>query len=279
MDIEYGRGVTTMALRNFFRNFRKTAARQRAAAAVRRAERNAMARIGRWERRRGDGVKAQDPRRDYSEMNTNQLKAYARELNRVRGNNIKAAGIVAKSGELLDMGQWEEYSRLWEARETEKKTALASLKLKGVPTMTTPLTLLDIDPETGQLRQSYGGNYVLQQYGPVQIPESKATMERRITQMRKWQSIESRMTTSEGNVSKILNVIDGGLVDAWNGLNRAQKQYLINVEKVFDLVHLFTITTDPKEVARFRLLDEERFQGTLEQLYAMIGAAGELEGA
>lgn len=268
-----------MALRNFFRNFRKTAARQRAAAAVRRAERNVMARIGRWERRRGDGVKAQDPRRDYSEMNTNQLKAYARELNRVRGNNIKAAGVVAKSGELLDMGQFEEYSRLWEARETEKKTALASLKLKGVPTLTTPLTLLDIDPETGQLRQSYGGNYVLQQYGPVQIPDSRATMERRITQMRKWQSIESRMTTSEGNVAKILNVIDGGLVDAWNGLNRAQKQYLINVEKVFDLVHLFTITTDPKEVARFRLLDEERFQGTLEQLYNMIGDAGELEGA
>lgn len=268
-----------MALRDFFRNFRKTAARERAAAAVRRAEKNAMARVSRWERKRNDGVKAVDPRRDYSEMNTNQLKAYARELNRVRGSNIKPAGVVAKSGELLDMGQYSEYSQLWEARELEKKTALESLKLKGVPTLTTPLTLLDIDPETGQLRQSYGGNYVLQQYGPVQIPESKATMERRITQMRKWKSIESRMTTSEGNVRSILNVIDSGLVDAWDGLSRAQKQYLINVEKMFDLMHLFTITTDPNEVARFRQLDEERFYGTLEQLYSMIGAAGELEAA
>ena len=267
-----------MAVRNFFKDFRKTAARQRAVTAVRRAERNLARRLKRWERKRGDGVKAMDPRRDVSGLTTNQLKAYARELNRVHGGNIKAAGIVAKSGELLDMGQYEEYSKLWEAREMEKKTALASLKLKGVPTLTTPLTLLDIDPETGQLRQSYGGNYVLQQYGPVQVPESKATMERRITQMRKWKSIEERMTTSEGNVRKILNVIDGSLVDAWDGLSRAQKQYLINVEKVFDLVHLFTITTDPKEVERFRLLDEERYYGVLEQLHSLIGTAGELEG-
>lgn len=268
-----------MALRDFFRNFRKTAARQRAAMAVRKAERNLASRVRRWEQRRGDGVKAMDYRKDYSEMNTNQLKAYARQLDRIRGNAIKPAGVVAKSGELLDMGKFEEYSKLWEAREMEKKAALESIKLKGVPTLTTPLTLLDIDPETGQLRQGYGGNYVLQQYGPVQIPDSRKTMERRIEQMHKWKSIESRMTTSEGNVSKILNVIDGDLVDKWNSLTRAQKQYLINVEKIFDLVHLFTITTDPKEVIRFRQLDEERYQGTLEALYSMMNAAGELEGA
>lgn len=268
-----------MALRNFFKNFRKTAARQRAAAAVRRAERNVMARIGRWERRQGGFVKAEDPRRDYSEMNTNQLKAYARELNRVRGNNIKAAGVVTASGELLNAERYKEYARLWENREVEKKEALESLKLKGVPTLTTPLTLLDIDPETGKLRPTYGGNYILQPFGPVQIPESKEKMERRIRQMRHWQSIESRMTQSEANVAKILNVIDGGLVDVWNDLSRAQKQYLINVEKIFDLVHLFTITTDPKEVAQFRYLDEERYIGMLDNLYNMIGAAGELEGA
>lgn len=265
--------------RNFFETYRKTAARERAAAAVRRAEHNMLNRLERWERRRGDGIRAEDPRQDYGKMNTNQLKAYARQLDRVRGDNIKPAGVVAKSGELLDMGSFLEYKELWEKRELEKQAALDSIKLKGVPTLTTPLTLLDIDPETGKLRQGYGGNYVLQQYGPVQIPDSRETMERRLKQMRGWKSIESRMTTSEGNVSKILNVIDGGLVDKWNELSRAQKQYLINVEKIFDLVHLFTITTDPKEVARFRQLDEERYQGTLEALYSMMGAAGELEAA
>lgn len=263
-------------LKDFFENFRATAARKRAVAAVKKAERNLGRRIKYWERRQMEGIHAIDPRRNVSDMTTNQLKAYARELNGVRFANMKAAGISAPGGELLDLDTFSTYSNLWEAREQEKKQALKQLKLKGIP-LTPKVALLNINPVTGELQSEYGGSLVLTPMGSVQIPTTKETLERRIGQMQHWKSISERIEISNSNVAAKLAVIDPGLVDKWNALSNAQKQHLINNEGIFDFLNAFTFSTKDSEVRAFMRAFPELSSSHLDHLYDMITNASSLE--
>lgn len=263
--------------KDFFENFRATAARQRAVARVKIEERNLRRRLRYWERRQMPGVHAQDPRRDVTDMSTNQLKAYARELNQIRGDKIQAAGISAPGGELLDVDRYAIYADLWEKREAEKKAARESLKLKGIPT---PLKVaqLSVNPMTGELEAEWGqGNYVLQPYGQVKIPMTKESLERRIGQMQNWKSVQERIDISNANVAKKLAVIDSSLLDAWNGLNDAQKQHLINNENIFDYLNAFTFSTKDEEVRAFMRLFPELASGQLSHLHDLINTAKTLE--
>lgn len=264
-------------IKDFFENFRATAARQRAVARVKIEERNLRRRLRYWERRQMPGVHAMDPRRDVTDMSTNQLKAYARELNRIRGDKIQPAGISAPGGELLDVDRYNIYADLWEKRETEKKEALQRLKLKGIPAPV-KVAQLNINPATGELEAEWGaGNFVLQQYGDVQIPKTKETLERRIGQMQKWKSVQERIDISNANVAKKLAVIDSSLLDAWNGLNDAQKQHLINNENIFDYLNAFTFSTKDEEVRAFMRLFPELASGQLGHLFDLIETASTLE--
>lgn len=263
-------------LRDIFENFRQTAARRVAAFAVQREERNLAKRLKRWESKQMPGIKAFDPRRRVNDMNTNQLKAYARELNRMRGKAIHAAGIATESGELLDLDTYNEYAELWRARENEKQAALRSLKLKGVP-QNPKIALADIDPTTGLLKPERGGNYVLQLYGDVQIPSSKAALERRIESMHKWKRISARIEQSNDNVRAKLGVISPYLVGEWDKLNTAQKQFLINNAGIFDLLNAFTFTTKVEEVRAYLQQFPELAESQFDELQALIVTAGSME--
>lgn len=276
-DIANGRGMTMSRFKDFFENFRATAARKRAAARVQREERNLLRRMRYWENKQSKGIHAYDPRRDVSEMNTNQLKAYARELNQIRGDKIKAAGISAPGGELLDIDRYEIYADLWERREEEKRAARQSLKLKDIPAPV-KVAQLDINPMTGELEAEWGqGNFVLQSYGQVKIPMTKEILEKRIGQMQHWKSVNERIEISNANVAKKLAVIDSGLLDAWNKLNTAQKQHLISNENIFDFLNAFTFSTKDSEVREYIRQFPELASGQLGHLYELIENASTLE--
>ena len=262
--------------RDFFENFRATAARKIAVASVKRAERNLARRLRYWERKQMPGVKAVDPRRNVTDMTTNQLKAYAREINAMRGDAIKAAGISAPGGELLPIDTYGQYESLWEKREASKRETLKSLKLKGIP-QNPKIALLDVDPLTGELRPERGGNYVLQPYGDVQIPQTKESLERRISQMRKWKSIPERIQISNNNVKTKLDIIDPFLAREWDSLNDAQKQYLINNENIFDFLNQFTFSTKDEEVRAFWRQFPELATAQYDHLFDMIESAKGLE--
>lgn len=263
-------------IRDFFKNFRQTTARQLAVAAVRREERNLVRRMRYWEAKQMPGIKAVDPREPVADMTTNQLKAYARRMHNMRGDAIKPAGISVPGGEMLPLDRYSEYAALWEAREKEKQDKLRQLKLKGIP-QNPKLALIDVDPMTGQLKPERGGSYVLTLYGDVQVPKTKETLERRIEMMGKWQSIDKRIEQSNKNVATKLGVISPLLVAKWNSLNDAQKQYLINNEDIFDLMTSFTISTDRREVAAFFRLDPELAHKSFNNLEKLIEDAGNLE--
>lgn len=265
-----------MALRGFFENFRATVARKRAVASVKRAEKNLQKRVKRWEAKQMPGIKARSYKQDVRDMTTNQLKAYARELNAVRGDKIQAGGIAAQGGQLLPLDEYDDYTSLWTARENEKRQMLRKLKLKGVD-QNPKLALLDIDPETGQLRPERGGNYVLQLYGQPDIPKSRETLERRITQMRKWKSIGERIEISNSNVARKLNVIDPMLLDKWNTLTDAQKQHLINKENIFDYLNAFTFSTKDSEVQAYWRQFRNNAQAKYDHIWSLLDEAATLE--
>lgn len=189
------------------------------------------------------------------------------------------AGPVVRSGGGLgdlDSDLYAEYVDLWTKRESEKREALRSIKLQGIP-VNKNLATVNIDPETGEIRADRGGNLVLTLLGDVQTPSSQAVLERRVEAMRRWKSVTARMDQSESNFAEKLGVIDYQLVIKWNRLSRAQKQYIINNEHAFDLLNKFTFSTDPEEVRAYMKLHPDEFYGLLDELHFMLSEAEMLE--
>ena len=266
--------------RNFFEKFRETAARTAAVAAVRLAERNYQRRRRYWERKH-PGEAAEDIRAGSGiiDMNTNQLKAYARRLGRMRGKAIEGAGIYSPIGEILSKPDFLDYSEMWTKREDEKAEWRQKLKLKGVNYDEHPMALVDIDPKTGKPKPGRGSNFLLRGLGEVQVPATQQTLERRKQQMKGWLSIEERLDISEDNMLERLEVIDSQLAAKWNLLTRAQKQYLINFESLFDKTKQLTISTDRDEVQRYANTRYEEYASKLADLYSLIEKASKMEAA
>lgn len=263
---------------DFFRDFRETVARKRAVAMVRRAEKNLGQRITYWEnKQQNQGRVAHDPRRDVSGLNTNQLKAYARELNRYRGKDIRSAGIISPAGNLLNEEAVEDYMTMWQAREAEKELWRRTLALKGVDYSKRPMTLVDIDPRTGKPKPTYGGNYVLQNLGDVQLPDTAETLERRRKRMSGWQSIRTRLDTSEANLRAKLAQNDSEAVRKWDRLNRAQKQYLINFENIFDIVESLAYSSKDSEDSFMWQARDGRHQEKVSELHRLLDEAATME--
>lgn len=262
---------------NFFENFTKTAARERAVRAVRREEKTLGQRLAYWERRH-EGRAAADPRRDVSSLNTNQLKAYARELHRYRGAAIKSAGVVSPAGHLLRETDVDFYETAWAAREIEKDFWRKALELEGVDYTKKALTLIDIDPRTGKPKPTYGGNFVLTRLGDPELPDTQDTLERRSTLMRGWKSVRSRLDTSEDNVRSYLVGNDDVALELWDSLTRAQKQYLINFEGIFDIVKALNFETPKtsKHNKRLSLYTRTADDGRREELYQMLRDAASM---
>lgn len=263
-------------VKDFFENFRATAARTAAVTAVRLAERNLVRRMRYWEKKQMPGMRAVDPREDVTGMTTNQIKAYTKRLRNYTFDTMQPAGIATASGELLPVSDYQTYVDLWNAREREKEQTLQSLKLKGIP-QNPKIALVDVDPTTGQLKPERGGNYVLQRYGDVQIPKDRKTLERRIKAMQGWKSIAERIETSNGNVEKKLAVISTYLLQQWQSLSTAQKQYLINNENIFDYLNALTISTDIWEVRRYFETHKEDAENKINYILELIENARRLE--
>lgn len=197
-------------------------------------------------------------------------------IGRGAGTGTKRAEVRGTAtGEVLDAEMMWDYERRWNAREAEKKAALRSIQLNGVKP-NTDLSLVNVDPSTGLIRPERGGNLVLTLLGDVQTPPSQAALERRLASMRGWKSVEERMQQSEENVAMKLAVIDYRLVSAWKLLGRAQRQYLINQEHIFDVMNQFTFSTKTSEVRAFRRLNPDLYAGQLDELTAMIEEAAQM---
>lgn len=264
-------------IKDFFENFKATAARKAAVTAVCVAERNLVRRMRYWEKKQGiAGIRAEDPRVDVTNMTTNQMKAYTRRIRKYNFESFQGAGIESTSGELLPIDDYKTYVDLWNKREREKEQTLQALKLKGIP-QNPKIALVDVDPVTGKLKPERGGNYVLQLYGDVQTPKDKKTLERRLKSMQGWKSIAERIDTSNNNVEKKLAVISPYALDKWNTLSTAQKQYLINNENIFDYLNALTISTDPREVRRYFEAHREDAENKLNYILELIENASRLE--
>lgn len=261
---------------DFFRSFTRTVAREVAVRSVRRAEKTLGQRLRYWERR-NEGRMALDPRRDVSGLTTQQLKAYARELNEYRGGAIRSAGVLSPSGNLLSEAAVADYEARWEARELEKEAWRAGLQIKGFDYDKRPMTLVDIDPRTGKPKPTYGGNYVLQKLGSVQLPDTSETLERRRQLMHGWRSIRSRLDTSEANLRRKLADNDASAVEKWDRLNRAQKQHLINQENFFDRVEAVHWSTDPKEDAAMKRAGVDSYDEKIAEIHRLLDEAARLE--
>lgn len=262
---------------DFFKGFTQTLARTAAVANVRREEKNLGQRLKTWSRLHMGHVPV-DPRYDVSGLNTNQLKAYARRLQAYRGVAIKAAGIMSPAGNLLLERDVEDYETAWAAREVEKDLWRKALQLEGVDYTKKALTLIDIDPRTGKPKPTRGGNFVLTNLGTSVLPDTQQTLERRVQQMRSWQSIKTRLDTSETNVEAKLQDNDPIALEKWRALTRAQKQYLINFEGIFDVLEELEFESPTSRAKNFmRHFTDVADAGRRDELHRLLDEAAHMQ--